>query len=333
MDLSDTGPAKLSAFTVSQDNFVWGESPDVQVATDITFPVCPDGTNSCVRVDVYRTGVRGNPLPVFFGALLGLTDQDVRATATAQVRSANASRCLKPWAIPDKWQENYPVPGPWTADARFEKYEEPNGPPLPGPDVYVAPDEYGPGTGFTLAADYGTQLVLKAGNPAQSIGPGWFFPLQLTQPGGQEYRDNIAGCAGVVWRIGDMIPTEPGNMIGPTMQGVRALIALDPYASWDPVTETLTGSCTQEIPSGCPQFFQSPRIVVVPVFDVDAYEEGRQAGRTDLIVVNIMGFFLDDVIGNNIYGRLVSAAGLLEAGGGGVVSLASAFAVQIVLVR
>ena len=66
--------------------------------------------------------------------------------------------------VPDKWLENYPVPGPWTPDVRFNKYEEPNGPPLPDPDVYVRPTELppDPGTGFTLAVDYGTELGLVA---------------------------------------------------------------------------------------------------------------------------------------------------------------------------
>ncbi len=36
----------------------------------------------------------------------GLANQGVRATATARVAVANASDCLKPWAIPDKWLDS-----------------------------------------------------------------------------------------------------------------------------------------------------------------------------------------------------------------------------------
>src|SRR5687768_3519119 len=43
-DLSDTGPAKRSAYAMSQENQVWGEAPNVEISTDITFPVCPDGS-------------------------------------------------------------------------------------------------------------------------------------------------------------------------------------------------------------------------------------------------------------------------------------------------
>lgn len=116
-DLTDTSPAKQSAFAASQSNFVWGEAPDVQITTDITFPVCPDGTdNPCVRADVYRNQARGNALPMFFGQILGLTDQGIRATATAQVMAANASECLKPWGGPR--QMGGEVPGAWRVDPR-----------------------------------------------------------------------------------------------------------------------------------------------------------------------------------------------------------------------
>lgn len=142
----------------------------------------------------------------------------------------------------------------------------------------MPPDEYGPGTGFTLAVDYGTELVIKPGEPQDATSPGWFYPLQLTGPGGQEYRDNIGGCAGVVWGVGDEIPVEPGNMIGPTAQGVNDLMDLDPYARWNPGTQSVVNSCVQESPSSRPQYAHSPRIVALPVFDTGAYENSRQRG-------------------------------------------------------
>ena len=59
-------------------------------------------------------------------ALVGLTAQGVRATATAQAAIANASDCLKPWAIPDRWIDNHDEDGvidtDWTMDDRFETH-------------------------------------------------------------------------------------------------------------------------------------------------------------------------------------------------------------------
>ena len=72
------------------------------------FPAeCADDT--CIRVDVYRNQDAGNPLPVWFGQLLGLVDQGVRATAIARASFGNASDCLKPWAVIDRWDEHWPT--------------------------------------------------------------------------------------------------------------------------------------------------------------------------------------------------------------------------------
>ena len=130
-DLTDTSPAKQSAFAASQSNFVWGEAPDVQITTDITFPVCPDGTdNPCVRAGVYRNQARGNALPMFFGQILGLTDQGIRATATAQVMAANASECLKPGGGPTNgWRGTRSVAcGPPTTVSTYTKVNREKGP-------------------------------------------------------------------------------------------------------------------------------------------------------------------------------------------------------------
>jgi Flp pilus assembly protein TadG len=331
-DLTDTGPAKQFALMYAQANGVWGQPPDVDVSTDITFPTCPDGTpDACVRVDVHRNQDRGNPLPTFFARVVGVMEQGVRATATAQVLAGNASDCLKPFAVADKWMEIYPTPGPWTNESEFNRYYsqgQQNGSPLPNPDIYEPPGPSGPGTGFTLENDLGTEIVLKAGNPQQATSPGWFYPVQLTEPGGAEYRENIAQCAGVTWGIGDELPVEPGNMIGPTAQGIRDLIALDPNASFNPATGQVEGSCAGISCAGP----QSPRVVAIPIFNPTEYEDGRQSGRVTLRITNILGFFIAGMQGNDVRGYLMTVPGLYS-GNNGTVSNASAFAVTILLVR
>ena len=71
--------------------------------TDVTFPPCPPGApgppDTCVKVDAFRNQARGNALPMFFGNLVGVSSQGVRATATAQIVAGNTDGCLKPWAI------------------------------------------------------------------------------------------------------------------------------------------------------------------------------------------------------------------------------------------
>ena len=61
----------------------------------------------------------------------------------------------------------------------------------------------------------------------------------------------------------------------------------------------------------------SPRIIVIPVFDPAVYEAGRQAGRLDIQIANLVGFFIENMQGNDVVGRLVPMTGLIRANGGG----------------
>ncbi|HSG00952.1 MAG TPA: pilus assembly protein TadG-related protein, partial [Vicinamibacterales bacterium] len=136
-DLTDTGPAKQNAYAATQNNIVFGQPPSVVISSDITFPTCPDGYGRCIRVDTYRTVARGNPLPMFFGQLIGLDNQDVRAMAMAQIVPGNTSECLKPWAVPDKWDERQTPE--WDATDTFDRYDRDFNV-IPNPDVYIPPD-------------------------------------------------------------------------------------------------------------------------------------------------------------------------------------------------
>jgi hypothetical protein len=332
VDRTDTGPAKTAAHTLALTNNVFAEAPDVDITTDVTFPPCPDdGSDACIRVDAYRNQARGNPLPMWFGPAIGLTEQGVWATATAMAAYGNASDCLKPWGVADKWIENTPVLGaPWTPASEYNR----DAGALPAPDVYIPPDGDDPGTGFTLENDLGTYIQLKVGSPGDAINPGWFQALDLTGGGGDEYRDNISGCAGVIWKIGDDVPKENGNMVGPTRQGTEDLIALDPDAEWG--GSSVINSCVGP-PYTCsePGYAQSPRIVAIPIFDLDHYLDTGGPGNGTVRIVNILGFFVDRVDNPpdaSVYGYLATVPGLIVSGGGEVAAEAS-FVRTVQLVR
>jgi hypothetical protein len=346
LDKTETGDAKVNAFAISQKNFVWAAAPSVIPKDDITFPTCPDGApDGCVKVDVYRTVDRGNPLPMFFGPLVGLVQQNIRATATAQVKAGNASECMKPWAIPDKWLE---VGTPdYDPTDTFDRYDK-DGNVIVDPDVYTPPTKDDPGTGFTVKDDYGKEITLKHGDPQESIRPGWFFPVIIDPEctaketgggkggeGGACYRAAISGCAPVTWAIGDLIETEPGNMVGPTDQGVKDLIDLDPGAEWDDTQNKVVNSCVDL--GTCPAYTQSPRIVPIPIFDPDYYQTNKTEGRTWVKVVNILGFFVDDAVvgekgGKDVMGYLVTQPSTFISGKGEV-GWESAFSRIFILVR
>jgi len=341
-DLSAAGVAKRSARAYALSNWVWNLAPDVDINTDITFPPCPPPNvgDTCVQVDVYRNQERANPLPTFFARLVGVTEQGVKATATAMVLSGNSTTCMRPWAIPDRWSDNLddPQDNQWTWDDKWERYFE-NGPNagelMPGPvDEYVRPTDGpppSPGSGFTLPDNLGDQVRLKAGNPAQSLTAGWFFPIdlpRLNEPdtGGDRYRDNIAGCNGLPVGIGDLIWNEPGDKIGPTRQGVNDLIARDPNSYWDPGSESVKCST-----SSCPT--PSPRIVPIPVFNPDAYsQQDKTSGKFQIEITNILGFYIERMQGNDVIGYFLTYPGDFNPDNDAVPEEA-AFLKQIILVR
>ena len=248
IDFDNHDLARTAALNTARANYVWGAVPDI-VDGDVTFPPCPPGSpvpssDACVRVDVFRNQrAGGSPLPTIFGRLVGIADQGVKATATAQVLWGDSADCVKPWAIPDKWLELNPGPTAWDPDDEFNRYDR-DGATLNPADFYEPPGENasndGAGTGFTRESigvngtDYGLQITLKDGNSHASIAPGWYYPVVVDPDcvGGDCYRDAISGCAPVILGPGNTLANEPGNMIGPTVQGVDALIAQDPTAAW-----------------------------------------------------------------------------------------------------
>ncbi len=342
-DKSDTGPAKRSALTAANKNLVWGQAPAINVTTDITFPVCPDGGSTCVRVDAYRDAAHGNALPVFAGGIVGLTSQGIRATATAESMTGNATNCLKPWALIDRWQEFWPKPGPWTVNSTFDKYKN-NGdrdPKVTTPDVYTAPTPTSTGSGFApldssgrYTADYGLQLTLKTGS-ANLFNAGSFQALSLKCPGGACYEDAIKSCVGTVELIGGRVTLETGNITGKTRQGTYtdndSLCKQDPTAYWDTSLNNGHGGVAGS------QYGISPRLAAVALISPDDLALAKNGKVTDVPIENIMGLFIECPPAVNpppdtVVGRLVLAPGIRAAGGGNV-GTQSSFLKVISLVR
>jgi hypothetical protein len=117
-------------------------------------------------------------------------------------------------------------------------------------------------------------------------------------------------------------------MIGPTRLGVNDLIALDPTARWDRATNSVVNSCQTATPS-CGR---SPRIVAVPVFDTALFYNTDRQGLPQFRIVNILGFFIDRMQGNDVVGRLTEAPGLMR-GATAPIDPRAAFLFQIQLIR
>jgi hypothetical protein len=334
LDSQDEDFARATAIDFGGRNLVFGDSAEI-LPEDVVVNLA----QRRVTVTVRRIGDRDNAIPTWFANVFGVGQADVAARATAQVDPAGSATCLKPFAIQDRFKD---VDG----DGKFE--------PADGDEYDPEAHGYGsswrnagePGyEGQDFEGDFGLPVVLKGGggnggngngggngggngNGGDSTtypgtGPSWYYPWAMPQPGdgpangADRYRWNIGHCNPVVVSVEDEYDVEPGAMTGPTVQGVEDLIALDPWASWDNVTNEVTGS------GWAPVWEGSPRIGIVPVF-----HPGREfdPGRQPIEFSNFIAVFFEGVEGSGndqiVYGRILYPKGV---GGGDTTAPAPQF--------
>lgn len=222
-----------------------------------------------VKVKTYRTVAHGDPLRTYFMRIFNQAAPnltDISAEATAEVYKVCAVQCVKPWSIPDRFEDK-DNSGDWS----------------PG-------DFYDPLiTGYLPPGDVGTQLTIHFGQPPGVV-PGQYFSIDLPPlgqeqapyTGGDPYREWIATCCPYAVGVGDSVQLEPGRMSGPTAQGIQNLIDQDPTAYWDPVSKTVMGSA----------FGMSPRIALVPFYDPSYPPD---SGRNYVRITKVGAFFMDSV--------------------------------------
>lgn len=289
-NLSASGPAVQGAVNASLGNQVMGQDVSVSPA-DVTFLPDPvTGATTRVRVQVFRNTARGNPVSTMIGQIFGVNTADVDATAIAEAVPANASNCVRPFAIPDKWTEKQTPT--WDPTDSFNAAFLP---PTFSPDIYKSVTDAGY-TGYKKT-NVGLQLTLmpSAGNVQASQ----YYALNV--PGGGSYQDNLQSCSGTKVQIGDTIAAQPLNN-AQTFSGLNALIAQDPGAYWDASSSRVVSSMNP-----------SPRIVTVPVYDPALYDQGLLAGNPQIRVGDLIGFFIQSVAANGaINGRIVPTSGLVQ---------------------
>jgi hypothetical protein len=342
-----------------------------------------------------RAAVRRNGVPTWFARLLGTDAVDIGAEATAWAGTSGAAQCVKPFALPDLWEETtddtngnrlWDEGEHWRYDPmsgdRYERYS----------GAGSGPNETGygsdwrdgqiDGTGGRSTRDYGRRVVVKATSPSDAFVPSFFLPWALPADGGQgecgssrgggggigggggsggvggggsdtgdgdggpsdggpfgwlkwtekrgdlgvtpggpdgdgppgrggdgppgsggggpspepggtvsqddgsgkgaaRYRRNICSCNNSVIDLDTEYLIEPGNMVGPTYQGVQELVAQDPGAYWDDRSNTVVSQYGMD----------SPRVVTVALFDPG---EISKPGRQRLRFNNFARVFIEE---------------------------------------
>jgi Flp pilus assembly protein TadG len=310
-DRTADGPAVKYAIAGSKANNVMGAQVAIGAA-NVEFLTDPAGEANRVKVTVFRTAAEGNPVSTLVAQYFGIQTADIVATATAEAAAANAMTCVKPFTIPDKWIERQD--SPWDTGDTFDRYKKQAGDlvVITNPDVYI-PQYNGtiPNTdysGYNQESNRGMQLVLRAAT-GTNIQPSFFFSLAMTgDTGGADYDWNIANCNRSIYHVGDPLVQEPGNMVGPTIQGIEALIARDPGAYWEP-----SPGCNCVKNSAFAER-KSPRIFPIPLYDPDYYDYGHQTGRVaSLVTANWIGYFVERIQGSSeIYGRIIPIGGIRD---------------------
>ena len=298
-DRSASGPAVRSAILTAKDNLVVHGEVDV-TAADVTFPAAPGGQNNRVRVQVFRPA-----LGTLMGRFFGVATVDIAASATAEASPADAATCVKPFTIPDRWVEKQTPP--WDSENDFFDYTDKQGNVIANADIYIPANQPGY-TGYDAERDRGMRIRLKADNSTK-VAPSFYNPWRIgNSQGGEDYRTNITECNTAVIPIGAPMPAEPGNMVGPTQQGVNDLIAKDPHAYWDEGCDCVKGSAFGS---------KSPRVAIIPVYDPVHYELGKQnSTNASLKIANYIGFFMEGMQGGEVIGRITPVAGVLSGGNG-----------------
>jgi Flp pilus assembly protein TadG len=360
-----TKPARERAIEYATQNTVRNSAVD---PSEVEVQVNVD--SATVTVAVRRAGVS-----TWFARLFSVSEVAIGARATAQASDAGTAQCLKPFAVPDAWEEvsedrnrnRIQDPGEtWKFDPnqdRYLPYTGPGGDPIETGYGGNWRDPFPDGFGRRYDRDYGRQITIKVTDPHAALVSSFFYPWVLPvdsgQPdcgeardgtdsgngnngngnngnngngnngnngngnngnngngnngnngngnngnngngnngnngngnngnggtggqgkGGAAYRRNICSCNASVIDLESEYLIEPGNMVGPTFQGVDALIAQDPDAYWDEGNNRVVSDFAED----------SPRVITVALFDPSEIQKG---GRQYIQFNNFARFFIE----------------------------------------
>ena len=286
------------------------QSPVVIGEGDVTFP-----EPNHVRVTTHRTADKGDPVTIYFLKVINplLENKgEVTARATATIFCISGTDCLRPFCPPDRWEDAdndsiWDDEEPYTdldGDGQYdpgEPFTDENGDSVWTPAEFYDPEQ----TGYWGDKDIGVQVTLKLRNSNKSPKMCFYYAVRFgpvgsdtIYTGANVYEEWICPeCEPFVIRIGDQLHMEPGNMVGPTNQGLECLINLDPTAQWDAVTGTVINSA----------FPTSPRIIIAPAFDPTLGVQDCH-GVDCITVTKIMALFVEQHDGSDVVGRFMRIA-------------------------
>jgi hypothetical protein len=259
------GDARARAEEYAEMNFVRNRRV-VADEPEVMIWVIPDSQK--VRARVQRTG-----LPVWFARLIGRTELTVSAIAAAHAVAAGSHSCVKPFAIPDRWEENSGDDFNNDSIMNFDNRIPCSGQgPTQGCQVNevwtfdeAAGDVYRPASDTTIAStsatswgsqwldptgrDAGARLLISPQYALQTGDPGWYQYWQMPESGStcpskgtNCLKENIQSCINLedlgigdsVSRDGDLLESEENAQPTPGDRGKPVYDAIRTLLNQDP---------------------------------------------------------------------------------------------------
>ena len=249
-------------------------APEVTVNIDVA--------NERATVEIARTE------GTYFARALGRNSVDIAVQAVAETSiDSVATFCAKPWFVPNTVVSNLSA---CDACAAGEVLVD-NG-------VVTAYGE----------SQIGMSFSVKPQNPQSAMQPGQFYAVRMDDSaGGNDYRTNIATCSSDVITCQQTYGLEPGNMIGPTVQGVRDLTGTPP---------DVFVSMGQYQDAGGYMSNTSRSLIIAPLWEtcnLDGFcPDNRLPDGGANANISVAGFallFIDGVQGNNVMAHLLGVFG------------------------
>ncbi len=290
-----------------------------------------------VRVRVNRAAV-----PTIFARFVDVESWSTTGMAAAQVDFAGTARCVKPFAVPDRWfDQNHDGVINLSTGEYYKRYD---------PDtVGQSPPATGFGSSFRNAStyfdgspnpwydpnvvdDWGGRVDLRIGAPHSTPHPSMYYTWALPPdpdlaskscPGGtmgqNTFRKNICLCNKSEIELGKVYQTETGGAGGNLRAGMNDLVKQDPDARWDPIQRKVVGSKFEP-------WWNSPRVATVAIFDPNQFllEGANHSGIQPIVFNNFASIFIEELPpgsganSDNVYGRFLpfaQGAGRAREGG------------------
>jgi hypothetical protein len=152
----------------------------------------------------------------------------------------------------------------------------------------------------------GASVTLKTGPSGET---GNFQALALGGTGSSIYKNNIVNGAQVFLSLGDMILTEPGNMSGPTYDGVNSRI----YNKYDNTFNSFSELTDYDDSLGGYKLIKSDsQFVICPLIDIPL-------GREEVEILGFAPFVITGYSSSEVTGTFLNKALIVSTGDMGAI--------------